>query len=270
MKWIFALSEPIPEWSEGKNYELMATVAVQSAKERAPGLEPILLWNGTNHTDFTRSMENLGVQVVFHRLSFQDAVNVARGRSDIWKQIAKGAMLRLDIPMIFESSNEKILYTDVDVMFLDDPSKYQYDCELFAFSSEFDYDDFERINTGIMVLNLQDARQRFTDFLLWTVKNLEWIPDFDQGAIRTYFDGRWDRLDQRMNWKPYWNTHTDPIIVHFHGPKPTNFNCILLAPNFSIDDEKIYAQLYKMAPAGYQHYLKRWISFAHNYFGFRD
>ena len=77
MKWIFALSEPISEYSEGKNYELMATVAVQSAKEKAPGLEPILLWNGANHAAFTRPMENLGFQGGYHRLSFQDAVNLA-------------------------------------------------------------------------------------------------------------------------------------------------------------------------------------------------
>ena len=270
MKWIFALSEPIPEYSEGKNYELMATVAVQSAKEKAPGLEPILLWNGAKHTAFTRSMENLGVKVVCHRLSFQDAVNVVPGRSDTWKQIAKGAMLRLDIPLIFEGLNENILYTDVDVMFLDDPSKYRYDCELFAFSSEFDYDNFKLINTGIMVLNLQYARQQFTDLIRWTSQNLEWIPDYDQGAIRTYFNGKWDMLDQRLNWKPYWNTRADPIIVHFHGPKPTNFNCISLEPNFPLDDRKIYSQLYKMAPAGYRHYLRTWISFAHNYFGITD
>jgi lipopolysaccharide biosynthesis glycosyltransferase len=73
-------------------------------------------------------------------------------------------MLRLEIPYLFSNCNEKVLYTDVDVMFLDDPSKYIFDTQLFAFSSEFEYDNFVNINTGVIILDLDGAKKEFQEF----------------------------------------------------------------------------------------------------------
>ncbi len=42
-------------------------------------------------------------------------------------------MLGLEIPSLFPNCNEKVLYTDEDVMFCDDPSKYVFDTQLFPF-----------------------------------------------------------------------------------------------------------------------------------------
>jgi hypothetical protein len=264
MKWIFALNEKHPENPNGDNYELMASVAVQSAKANAPLLEPHLIWNG-KETDFTESMRARGVNVILHRPSLEDAI-LAADRGALWRQTARGAMLRLDIPYLFKESTEQILYTDVDIIFLDDPSKYRYEANIFAFSSEFEFNNFEDINTGVMILNLPNARQVFPDFIEWTRNNLNWIPDYDQGAIRSYFANRWDRLDQRMNWKPYWNVGNNPIIVHFHGPKPTDFDPITLQPKFAHDSGHVYSRLFGLGNTGYRHYLHKWLSFAHNTF----
>ncbi len=264
MKWIFALNQKSPDRPDGDSYELMASVAVESARANAPSLEPYLIWNG-QETDFTDSMKARGVNVIFHRLSFEDSV-LAADREAIWKHTAKGAMLRLDIPELFGEYTEQVLYTDVDIIFLDDPSKYRYDISLFAFSSEFQFDNFDDINTGVMVFNLPNAKRDFPDFIEWTRNNLNWIPDNDQGAIRTFFSNRWDRLDQRMNWKPYWNICANPIIVHFHGPKPTDFDPISLRPKFNFNSEHIYSQLFRMREFGYKHYLRNWLSIAHDAF----
>ncbi len=258
MKWVFALNEKSPDNPNGSNYELMALVAVLSAKRNAPSLNPYLIWSG-RETEFTETMRSHGVEIIFHKLSFEESINSTE-RSQLWKHTAKGAMLRLEIPSLFPNFNEKVLYTDVDVMFFDDPSRYIYDTRLFAFSSEFEYDNFVNINTGVMILNLASAMQEFPEFIEWTKKNLEWIPDYDQGAIRAFFKGNWDRLDQRMNWKPYWNLCNNPVIVHFHGPKPTDFDPITLLPKFSMNSEHIYKQLYVNAIHSYRHYLNEWLT----------
>ena len=265
MNWIFALNEKSPDNPNGDNYELMAKVAVHSASVNAPGLKPHLIWNGAD-SEFTEVMRTMGVNVIFHRLSFQNEIDQAIGRNRGWKHTAKGAFLRLDIPELFPGLNGQVLYTDVDVVFLGDPSLYTFPVSLFAFSSEFDFEDFARINSGVMILDLVRAREVFPEFRSWTKRNLSWIPDYDQGAIREYFNGHWDRLDQRMNWKPYWPISLTPIVTHFHGPKPTDFNPISLAPNFSESEKPVYWQIYSCAKPHYGRYLKIWLSLAHDFF----
>jgi len=264
MKWIFALNEKSPANPNGDNYETMAAVAVYSAIRNAPSLKPHLIWSG-NATPFTERMETLGVKVIMHRLSFERAIDETN-RSELWKHTAKGAMLRLDIPSLFTTTDEVLIYTDVDVIFMDDPTKYTLNTELFAFSSEFRFEDFENVNTGVMLLRLDGAQKVFPKFIDWTANNLNWIPDYDQGAIRSYFRGNWDRLNQVMNWKPYWGVGSNPIIVHFHGPKPTDFDPITLQPKFNLTDGNIYQQLYMSNKASYKNFLKLWLSLAHDTF----
>jgi lipopolysaccharide biosynthesis glycosyltransferase len=266
MKWIFALSQGAKTWPTIDLYEIMALVAVTSAKIYAPSLDPHLIYNGSKNP-FTDEMENLGVKVHFHGLSFENAVSGAKGRSESWKQVARGTMLRLDIPSIFESSDETCLYTDVDVIFLDDPGKYRLETKLVAFSTEFEYDNFDVINAGVMLINLLEAKKEFPGLLRWTVDNLEWVPDYDQGALRYYFSRRWDRLDQRLNWKPYWGIGKSPIIVHFHGPKPLDFESSTLLPKFT---HPVYARLYGQSHEGYQSYLARWLGYAYQFFSGRN
>lgn len=265
MNWVFALNEKSPDNPNGENYELLAKIAVHSAKLFAPSLRPYLIWNGDS-TNFTKSMQSMGVNVLFHRLSFQDAIDNTPRRNAYWHHTAKGAFLRLDIPEIFNDFEGKLLYTDVDVIFSDDPGRYSFPVNIFAFSSEFDFNDFVNINTGTMILDLARSREVFPKFREWTAKNLSWIPDYDQGAIRAYFNCQWDRLDQRMNWKPYWNTNSDPIITHFHGPKPSDFDPITLMPKFSASEKPTYWRLYSHARASYSQQLRRWISVAHDFF----
>jgi len=256
------LNETDPQFQRGYQYEKMVRVAIHSAKVNAPTLSPILIYNGKQNK-FTESIEQLGAQIIYHRLSFQDAVESVTTRNPEWTQTAKGAFLRLDIPNILKDFNETILYTDVDVIFLDDPSKYSLETTLFAFSSEFIYDNFKDINTGVMLLNLSTAKEVFPEFINWTIKNLEWIPDYDQGAIRAYFNGNWDRLSQRMNWKPYWGNATDPIIVHFHGPKPLDFDPLTLLPNFNYESNPSYSRLHALNMQAYRSYLKQYITLSH-------
>lgn len=259
MKWIFALNEPTEELvNHGKKYEYLAKIAVHSAKMHAPSLEPILLYNGQEN-EFTRELCQQGVEIVFHKLSFEAEIEACNSRDNLWRQTAKGAMLRLDIPQIIDS-DEVVLYTDTDVLFLQDPTKYSLFTNFIAVAPEFDISDFSKINTGSMLINLKEARVRFKALIEWTVQNLHIIPDYDQGAIRAFFNGHWDRLDPVMNWKPYWGMNENAIILHFHGPKPSDFDLLTLQPR---ELSGVYDYLYKKDRLAYQYYVSKWIRFSH-------
>jgi hypothetical protein len=155
------------------------------------------------------------------------------------------------------------LYTDTDVIFSSDPSRYLCETSSFAVGPEFDINNYIKINTGSMLINLQQCRNSFKDLKKWTIDNLAWVPDYDQGAIQHFFNGKWDRLDPRMNWKPYWGVKSDAIIIHFHGPKPSDFALKNYLPLFN---EGIYDLLYKKDPDGYKHYVSGWSDIRLEYF----
>ena len=258
MQWFIALNEPIDPAFVGHTslYENFAKVAVYSARKNAPGLVPNLIYNGPENS-FTEEMQALGVNVFHHKLSFEHLLDSVPGRDDGWRHIARGAMLRMDLPEIV-SSNETILYTDTDVLFLSDPSIYQFPCGIFAAGPEFAIDNFVDINTGSMIINLENARHSFRELNEWTRSNLHWVPDFDQGAIKAFFNGNWGRLDPRMNWKPYWGRNNEAILVHYHGPKPNRFRPGSFERDFS---SGILQSLFDLNPAGYEHYIRLWYGY---------
>lgn len=262
MQWFMALNECSDETLRDHvdKYENFARVAVFSARLNAPRLRPNLIYNGGENA-FTREMSAMGVNVIFHRLSFEHLLDDVPGREALWRQTARGAMLRMDLPAIV-ASDETVLYTDTDVIFQADPGRFAFPCEVLAVSSEFNIDDFNAINTGAMIINLGNARQVFAELIRWTIPRLHLVPDYDQGAIRLFFNGNWARLDPRMNWKPYWGINPDALIVHYHGPKPSNFDTQSHLPLFG---DGIYRHLYERNPASYAHYIALWHDYWRRY-----
>lgn len=262
VEWFMALNELTDERYRDhlQKYEEFVRVAVFSAKLNAPRLKPNLVYNGRPNA-FTREIEALGVNVIYHTLSFEHLLDSVPGRDDLWKQVARGAMLRMDIPSIVQS-DETVLYTDTDVLFLADPGQFAFPCEIFAAGPEFDIKNFADINTGAMIINLKAARASFAELIEWTVRNLHVIPDYDQGAFRLFYQGKWARLDPRMNWKPYWGNNPQAMIVHYHGPKPNDFDPESFSTKFSAG---IYQQLHDLNPNGYAHYIRLWYSYFREY-----
>ena len=259
MKWYLALNDSAGNKSHQANaekYEIYVIVALLSAKLNAPNLSPHLIYNGMPNR-FTEKVQELGCTVIHHRLSFESAVMEQTGRDELWKHTAKGAMLRLDIPII-DASDDLILYTDTDIMYLDDPSKYiqNLSCEIFSAAPEFDLYDYTKINTGVLLINFKRARRLFNDIKFELLPLLNGIPDFDQGAIRLLAPNSWSKLNQRMNWKPYWGLIDSPIIVHFHGPKPLNFNH--RDKTIKPHEPDVYKHLYNLNPSAYFKYLSLW------------
>ena len=109
-----------------------------SAKARAPSLVPFLLFDGPP-CNFTAWFQAQGGTVVFHSVSFLDLImrDVEQlGITDKgWVRIVRGAYMRIDIPLVLQeldlppdASRDTFLYTDSDVMFLQDFST----CSLLA------------------------------------------------------------------------------------------------------------------------------------------
>ena len=256
MIWIMTLNEANSgHQCHIEKYEILAKTALLSAKINAPKLQPILIYNGQSNK-FTNDMTNMGAKIIFHKLSFENEIINNSKRDDLWKQIAKGAFLRLDIPDVL-NSNDTILYTDTDTFFLRDPTEYILTTDLIAALSEFEFNDFSKINTGSMIINLEKSRDAFRMVRGKIIESLDSIEDYDQGAIRLFLNRKWDHLHQFMNWKPYWGIDEKAIILHFHGPKPHDFD---LSNYELINNIPIYSHLFNLSKDGYKFYLEKWIN----------
>jgi hypothetical protein len=88
---------------------------------------------------------------------------------------------------------------------------------------------------------------------------------YDQTAYISYYQGRtivdlpfiklrrqarWDKLDPKMNWKPYWGINSDAYMIHFHGPKPFMRQ--------AINKGTASQSLLKLSSDTYYHYCDSW------------
>jgi lipopolysaccharide biosynthesis glycosyltransferase len=219
LKWYFALSQ-----ATAYNYHRHIQVAVRSALNNT-SLVPHFIYDGTE--DFlTRWLRQRDVKVILHRVPFYDRFKSINNYN---VDMAAGAFLRTQIPLI-DGSDDIILYTDCDVMFLKQPICDLGSIRYFAAAPEFDQTNYSAfgMNTGVLFMNLERLRAIQTQFTEFLISNLETFTAFDQGAYRIVFDGLWERLDLKANWKPYWGNNRRAEIIHFHGPKYEHIKSLLL------------------------------------------
>lgn len=221
MKWYFACN------SISKEFFPLIKAAVNSAIQNTT-LVPHFIYDG-KPDELTAWLEERGVKIIYHRVSFYDKLKLFYRSSDM--HIPTGAYLRCDIPTI-ETEDDFILYTDCDVLFLKD-FDYAERPEYFACSSQFDKNDFRDFNTGVMVMNLKKLRESNAEFSEFIIKNMNKMIAFDQTAFQIFYDGKNTALPVKYNHKPYWGIGEEAVIVHFHGPKPLNMN-----PRYLYDENK--------------------------------
>ena len=204
-----------------KDYITLYTVAVLSAKKTNPNLKPYLLLDG-EIDDKIEKLIDFGVKIIQTKSSFYNELkNHYKDNT-----IAYGAFLRVDIPKICEDLNiddDYVLYTDNDVLFLDDVSelnnlKPNYFLAAGEFVKQFNP---SLINTGVMWINWKTMKKVYDDFVLFIILNLSKFKTYDQDAIRVFFKDKVEELNYNYNYKPYWENKTGIKILHFHGPKPT-------------------------------------------------
>ncbi|MBE9041901.1 hypothetical protein IQ235_14050 [Oscillatoriales cyanobacterium LEGE 11467] len=266
MRWFVALNSTCQTY---EFYAHMIRVAVASAIEETE-LSPHLLFDGSSN-ELTSWFEKQGGTVLYCRSSFAEELKTLAAQKsdrDIYT-IGSGAFIRVDIPRILAErgiEDEYILYTDCDVMFLQNPVPIlkQIDCRYFAVSSEHQIGNYRAMNTGVMLMNTRNLGLTLPAFSNYIRSHLEKLctGTWDQDAYRGYYRfprrewGQkwgiyfWTPLPEILNWKPYWGQNSDAAIVHFHGPKPFMQEAVARG-----EIPKIYQQL---TSRGYHYYCQIW------------
>lgn len=242
MKWYFASND------RSHKYDELIKAAVRSALKNTT-LNTYFIYDGKPN-DLTQWLEKHNVKIIYHRCNFYDELEKYYN-DPMALIIASGAFLRCDIPLI-EQQDDYVLYTDCDVIFNKDINFVDIpNPEYFACSQEANKDDWDCFNTGVMLMNVKKLRETYEDFKNYIVKHLPELYTFDQTAYQ-FFYGRekLTTLPEIYNHKPYWGIDKNAVIIHYHGPKPTDFiNCKKL-------NTACYKVLYNKSPKGYDYYLK--------------
>jgi lipopolysaccharide biosynthesis glycosyltransferase len=218
MKWFFALNQSSTLFD---SYCEMAKAAVISASKNTD-LEPVLLFDG-NSPEFIHWMQNHRVTVIQMESSLsEELAKIAPDRLEV----SKGAFLRVDVPWVMEQmswTDPYVLYTDCDVLFLKSLDFSDIRPTYFAVTSEINIEDNLNMNSGVMVMNIENLQRTYQKFRRFIIKYLNHFAylDYDQTAYRCYYHIEWQTLPPEYNWKPYWEMNQDAKILHFHGPKPT-------------------------------------------------
>lgn len=254
MKWYFSLSEASINRPE-HGWRDLIRVAVESAL-RNTSLRPHMIYDGEENS-FIEELRAQGVTVIHRRVSFHDAL-AKRGPG--YLAIASGAFLRVEIPEI-EHEDEFVLYTDCDVMFRSNPC-FNLKPTCFAAAPQTSQTDYIRdMNTGVMLMNVPALRADLPRFREFIIENFEagW-PGCDQENYRRFYAGRWEQLESRFNWKPYWGNNPDAVIVHWHGPKPMVVHKLVRDPMLLTDRD--WKRLYGEATDSYAIALDEWDAIA--------
>ncbi|NES01910.1 MAG: hypothetical protein F6K22_03145 [Okeania sp. SIO2F4] len=256
MKWFFAIND----FSNSlETYFQLIKVAVYTAKNNT-SLEPFCIYDGTEN-ELTKWLRRNNVNIIFQRTPHYEKLKNTLPR---WFSTAAGAFLRVEIPKIIEKNcfgDEYVLYTDCDVMFLDNVEDYlrNLTCKYFAIGPQDNPNDWkEWVNTGVMYMNVINLLKVHEEFNIYIDKNLSKLvtQSYDQGAYKQFFRGQWDRLDLTMNWKSYWKPNPETKILHFHGPKPVETQLQQIENNQLPPDHTYYKM--GLINNNFWHHTKLW------------
>lgn len=269
MKWFFALNQ---QGNEYEAYVEMLKVAVHTALKRT-SLTPYFLYDGPENK-LTSWLREKRVEIIHCRSFLYDRLRaIAKERRDpLYLSIGAGAFLRVEIPRITKMMGIRdrfILYTDLDVLFIDEVCDYLETLtpKFFAVAPEFSPIHPRRMNSGVMLMNLENLRKQDIFFRKFVSDNLESLVDkgWDQGAykafygrkrmVRWFFGVKWNYLPPKYNWKPYWGDFSSAKIIHFHGPKPYQMDSLI-----SPDTPKQLKPLIKLTKGKYFELCELWNS----------
>jgi lipopolysaccharide biosynthesis glycosyltransferase len=269
MKWFFALNE---EGNQFANYSDLVKVAVFTALQKT-NLDPHFIYDGKEN-DLTAWLRKRDVKIINKRSFLFEKLKAEseRRNNPLFLHIGAGAFLRLEIPQIVKElnySDKFVLYTDVDVMFNGEVCDYleALKPKYFAVAPEEIKHDYNYVNTGVMLMNVENLTGNEKAFRDYVVKNLSRLVDFafDQGAYNLFYrrgrisrrilGNKWNKLNPLYNWKPYWGKSKEAKVIHFHGPKPYQAEALL---SDSVPENiKCIAPLVR---GGYLEYVDEWKS----------
>ncbi len=237
--WVFTLSR-----SKNVNYDVLMKAAVRSARAKT-SLSPICIAHIDEDRQSSRIkwlMEN-GVRVLYHRPTWDkellDGLRVSteseKKTSHLYsdKDMVLSTFFRLDIPVIPEISQfEHVLYTDIDVYFRKDISNLRGTGARLPGSIQMGYEAMDTFpyNAGIFLASVRFLRATHRSLIKKIVAHRDisygsYGPG-DQGLLNMVYERELKSagpLEKSMNAKPYHPFASNAAIVHFHGPKPTDY-----------------------------------------------
>ncbi len=250
MKWYFAVNE-----NGLRNAWDQIQVTVNSARRNTQLVPICLVDQGTLPPEAEARIAALarsGVQIIEHKASL---FPIVKEKQKLDSDLFSGHWLRCDIPVL-DQSDDVVLYTDIDVMFRSNPEPFGRMPGFLACGPEHFKDDWGYFNSGVMLMNLKNLRATRDELVRHVEDNIvNMAPHDDQGALNSVYRDRWDRLDLKYNWKPYWGFDDSAVILHFHGPKP---GVVWHYQNKDGDPLRfgpdLYA-IYQRSPEGYDRYM---------------
>lgn len=215
-------------------------------------LELSILYTGEINKNIQEVID-VGVNVIFRDPSLKPHLVEAYGEN-YHKFCAH--WLRFDIPLIEEA--EYVLYTDIDVVFMEGFEAPTVQPTYLAAAPEHDRENFSYFNSGVMILNIPSMRNiasEFSEAVIQRLNNNFQYPPHDQKSFNDFFKNKWDKLPNEYNWKPYWGKADDIQILHFHGPKPP-----LVRRVFKKDPtlDKVWEKIVSRNTEGYEYYCDFW------------
>ena len=250
MKWYFAVSEASLDRPDHAWRDLIRGAVISALQNTT--LTPHMLYDG-KVSDFTSEIEAMGVTVIHHRVSFYDRLEAHGRQQQGYLPIASGAFLRTEIPLI-ETEDELVLYTDIDVLFLSDPTFREGSPRFFAVAPQTNIGDYQDMNSGVMLINVPAMREVLPAFRASILTNLH--IGLDQENLSLFFKNRYAELDPQLNWKPHWGINPNAQIVHWHGPKPQTIRHLLDDP--LAQTAIIWERLFRPNVESYSYYVTLW------------
>lgn len=172
-----------------------------------------------------------GVVVIRHRPSWVWKVQPTLSSGALQTMIAK--FMRFDIPVVGFTDNY-ILYTDIDIMFMRDlrwEDLGKQLPELFLMGSDIKVaGDARDGNAGVMLLQIDHLRRLYNSFIDWVFKAEDIKKGFEGGHVvdlyQRYYSGNITLVDKPLfNWRPFWETTEEEfdqvIILHLEAPNVT-------------------------------------------------
>lgn len=254
MKLFLAASDYI---NPDKNIKEQIVACIKSAILNT-NLEIYLIFDGEDKS-FLKIIEEYGIKVIKHTSQIFKQIHDTNIKTIAipkrWAGAQRGAMLRLDIPIICDQmgiDDELVLYTDCDCIFQKNPIFDNVQCLNIAVCSEFDmvspkekilWDDtglsIDRINNGVMLIHQKNLRKHYEDLLKFAetreyINDGTWPVHFtDQELLKEFFRKKFNFLPEVYNWKLHWGVNPDASIIHYHGIKLSTLRRCLEYSNIS-------------------------------------
>lgn len=250
MKWFVSTNE---KSLYEKEFFRLLKVAVYSAQKNT-SLEPYLIYEG-NYNEKLKSIEKQGVKIIEHELPIRNEIKsyVKKAFADSSSELVEkminvrtGGFLRSEIPVVIKEegfSDDKVLYTDCDVVFLDNLNLDEYSPNFFAAYgwkeggyTKFNIGGYMHFNSGVMLMNVDSMYKSYDNFVNFVLSNgydkerpsqsKFWQKNLllsDQVSYNLFYEDKIDRLPKEYNWNPSKGVNQNAKIVHFNGLKWTQW-----------------------------------------------